>query len=81
ITQLLTVSPNAGKIAKGFVASYDKDTKVLKYFRDRSLYFNNTTYDQTDYVGITTSGVIYQFESATEDNDIKDLLLDSQVLL
>jgi hypothetical protein len=65
------VSPNAGKIAKGFVASYDKDTKVLKYFRDRSLYFNNTTYDQTDYVGITTSGVIYQFESATEDNDIK----------
>ncbi len=71
ITQLLTVSPNAGKIAKGFVASYDKDTKVLKYFRDRSLYFNNTTYDQTDYVGITTSGVIYQFESATEDNDIK----------
>ncbi|GIS08937.1 MAG: hypothetical protein CM15mP113_0670 [Pseudomonadota bacterium] len=71
ITQLLTVSPNAGKIAKGFVASYDKDTKVLKYFRDESLYFNNTSYDQTDYVGITTSGVIYQFESATEDNDIK----------
>jgi hypothetical protein len=70
ITQLLTVSPNAGKIAKGFVSSYDKDTKVLKYFRDRSLYFNNTTYDQTDYVGITTSAVIFQFESATESNDI-----------
>ena len=43
IKQVLTVSPNVGKVATGFVASYDKETKVLKYFRDRSLYFNKTS--------------------------------------
>jgi hypothetical protein len=42
-------------IAVGYVASYDSDTKVLKYFRDRSLYYGST-HDQTDYIGITTSG-------------------------
>jgi len=70
INQLLTISPNTGKIAKGFVASFDKETKVLKYFRDRSLYFNNTVYDHTDYVGITTAATIYQFESAAASNNI-----------
>jgi hypothetical protein len=39
--------------AVGYVASYDSDTKVLKYFKDRSLYYG-PTYDQTDYVGIST---------------------------
>ena len=82
ITQLLTVSPNAGKLLKDYVASYDKDTKVLKYFRDESLYFNNTTYDQTDYVGITTSGVQYiNLKVATEHQTIlKDLLQVFQVI-
>ena len=42
-------------IAVGYVASYDSDTKVLKYFRDRSLYYG-PTYDQTDYVGVSTEG-------------------------
>ena len=70
IQQQLTVAPNAGKIAKGYVSSYDKDTKVLKYFRDRSLYFNNSSYDHTDYVGVTTSGRIYQFESASTANNV-----------
>jgi hypothetical protein len=42
-----------GGIAVGYVASYDSDTKVLKYFRDRSLYYG-PTYDQTDYVGVST---------------------------
>jgi len=40
--------------AVGYVASYDYDTKVLKYFKDRSLYFNIGTYDQTDYIGLST---------------------------
>lgn len=40
-------------VAVGYVASYDSDTKVLKYFRDRSLYYG-PTHDQTDYIGITT---------------------------
>ena len=70
INQKLTLAPNTGKIAKGYVSSYDKETKVLKYFRDRSLYFNPTSYDQTDRVGVTTSARIYQFESATNANVI-----------
>jgi hypothetical protein len=41
--------------AVGYVASYDSDTKVLKYFRDRSLYYGSTS-DQTDYVGVSTEG-------------------------
>ena len=71
INQTLTISPNTGKVAKGFVASFDKETKVLKYFRDRSLHFNRTTYDHTDYIGISTSGRIYQFESSNTANDIE----------
>ena len=71
IKQLLTVSPNAGKVALGFVASYDKETKVLKYFRDRSLYYNRATYDHTDRVGVSTEGRIYNFESAIGANDIE----------
>lgn len=49
ISQIYT----SGEIAVGYVASYDSKTKVLKYFRDRSLYYGST-HDQTDYVGITT---------------------------
>ena len=71
ISQLLTPSPNNGKVATAFVGSYDKETKVLKYFRDRSLHFNKTTYDQTDYTGISTIGRIYQFESANTANNIE----------
>ena len=71
IKQVLTVSPNVGKVATGFVASYDKETKVLKYFRDRSLYFNKTLYDHTDYTGISTSGRIYEFESSIGVNDVE----------
>ena len=65
ITQLLAFSPNQGKEATAFIASYDDDTKVLKYFRDRSLSFNATTYDHTDYTGISTQGRIYQFETGS----------------
>ena len=28
---------------------------VLKYFKDRSLFYNPTTFDQADYVGVTTT--------------------------
>jgi len=40
--------------AFGYVASYDTTTNVLKYFKDRSLYYNKTSFDQTDYVGVST---------------------------
>ena len=53
-----------GGSAHGYVASYDAETKVLKYYRDRSLYFNQSTLDQTDYVGISTSSKVLSFESS-----------------
>ncbi len=59
ITQNVT-----GGRATGYVASYDKDTKVLKYIKDRSLYYNQTTTDQQDYIGISTNGKSYDFESS-----------------
>jgi len=55
-----------GGTALGYVASYDSETKVLKYYRDRSLYFNSTTYDQTDYIGISTSGKVLDFNSSNQ---------------
>mgnify|MGYP001208586251 FL=1 len=71
IRQVLTTAPNTGKVATGFVASYDVETKVLKYFKDRSLQFNKTTYDHTDYAGISTSGRIYEIETGTNANNIE----------
>ena len=71
IKQVLAISPNIGKVAKGYIASYDVETKVMKYFRDRSLYFNGTTYDHTDYTGISTSGRIYEFETGQNANNIE----------
>ena len=70
IKQTLTLAPNVGKVATGFVASYDVETKVMKYFKDRSLNFNRTTLDQTDFSGISTDGRVYQFENATTSNNI-----------
>ena len=55
-----------GGIAVGYVASYDVETKVLKYYQDRSLYYNPTSYDQTDYVGLSTSGKVLQFNSSNQ---------------
>jgi hypothetical protein len=51
--------------AYGYVASYDSETKVLKYFQDRSLYFNPTFFDQRDYVGISSAGLVLDFQSTT----------------
>ena len=42
--------------AVGYVASYDDETKVLKYFTDRSLYYNNLSYDQKDSKDVFTNG-------------------------
>ena len=50
--------------AKGYIVSYDTDTSVLKFYQDRSLVFNQTTGDQTDYAGITTESRVLAFESS-----------------
>jgi len=54
ITQTVT-----GGTAKGYIASYDSETEVLKYFQDRSLYFGNSL-DQTDR---NNHSKVYNFES------------------
>ena len=54
--------------AKGFVASYDIETKVVKYFQDRSLFLNQTTYDNVDYVGISTRSKVLAFESSSTNS-------------
>ena len=56
--------PN-GNTAFGIVASYDDDTKVLKFYQDRSLYFNQTTNDQTDRVGVSTASIVFDFDNDT----------------
>jgi len=53
--------------AKAYVASYDSETKVVKYFQERSLFLNQTTYDTTDYVGVSTDAYSYEFESTTNN--------------
>jgi hypothetical protein len=52
-----------GGTAKGYVASYDLETKVLKYFQDRNSFLNQTYFDTTDYVGVSTNAKLYDFAS------------------
>lgn len=52
-----------GGTAKGYVASYDSETKVLKYFQDRNSFLNQTFFDSTDYVGVSTNAKLYAFAS------------------
>jgi hypothetical protein len=60
ITQSVT-----GGVAKGYVSSYDSETKVLKYFVDRSLFLNETTDDQTDRIGVSTDAKLHNFASSS----------------
>lgn len=62
ITQSVT-----GGVAKGYVSSYDSETKVLKYFVDRSLFLNETTDDQTDRIGVSTDAKLYNFASSSSN--------------
>ena len=64
IGEKISQSVTDGK-AVGYVASYDSETKVLKYIQDRSLYFNQTTLDQTDYVGVSTGAKVLSFQSSS----------------
>ena len=56
---------STGQTAFGYIASYDADTNILKYFQDRSLYFGNKN-DQTDALGITNSGTKFNFEATSQ---------------
>jgi hypothetical protein len=53
--------------ARGYVASYDSETKVLKYYRDRSLFFGSTgNSDQTDYNDVSDNSKVLSFSSSGE---------------
>ena len=70
VTQNLTGSNVTNGVAKGYVASYDRNTKVLKYFKDRSLYINNTTNDETDNDTVTADSQVLDFSDLSADTTI-----------
>ena len=53
----------SGGTAKGFVAAWDVDTKVLKFVQDRSNVLNPNSFDTLDYVGVSTFAKVHAFES------------------
>lgn len=57
--------------AVGYVASYDTETKVLKYIKDRSLYYNPALFDQTDYIDVSIrANENIQFSSAAGASNV-----------
>jgi len=52
----------SGGTARGYVTSYDEETKILKYYQDRSLYFSNN-YNQIDANDVSTKGKVLSFSS------------------
>ena len=58
----ITQVTSSGDIARGYISSYDKDTQVLKFYQDRSLYFVNGN-DQTDNPNISNQSKVVQFDS------------------
>ena len=58
----ITQKTSSGDIARGYISSYDKDTQVLKFYQDRSLYFVNGN-DQTDNPNTSTQSKVVQFDS------------------
>ncbi len=64
ITQVLS----SGDTAKAYITSYDKTTQVIKYYQDRSLYYNQVTGTYTDYVGVSTEAKTLSFDGT---NSIK----------
>lgn len=67
IGQKITQSIPGIGTAIGYVASYDSETKVLKYYRDRSLFFGFTgNSDQTDYKSVSDDSKVLSFSSSGE---------------
>ena len=50
--------------ARGYVASFDIDTKVIKYFQDRSLSYNQSLFDPTDSREVAVQTPVLNFQSA-----------------
>jgi len=65
------INTTTGKIARGYVISYDSETLVLKYSRDRSLYYGaGGGTNTTDFSGISSffssSGGLVDFTSGIQ---------------
>lgn len=58
--EMTQVQTSTSSVAKGYVASFDSETKVLKYYQDRSLVFGNGS-DQSDNPDINN---LTQFNSS-----------------
>jgi hypothetical protein len=54
-----------GSTAKGIVASYDTETKIIKYYQDRSLYYNVATSDETDAISVRSVSPVIKFTSSS----------------
>ena len=73
IGDIIEQSVTGGK-AYGYVVSYDSETKVLKYYRDRSLYYNGGSgSNHQDFPGISSfysvdTNTILEFEPKTDSN-------------
>tara|TARA_E500000318_G_C3568602_1_gene216823 strand:- start:1702 stop:3258 length:1557 start_codon:yes stop_codon:yes gene_type:complete len=50
-------------IARGYVASYDEDTKIVKYFKDRSLFYANGQ-DQSDNIEVSSLSKVLKISSS-----------------
>ena len=59
---------NGDETSKGYVISYDEETKLLKYIKERSLYLNPTLFDSTDFNthDITTYSSHNDFTSSSD---------------
>ena len=53
-----------GSTARGIVASYDTNTKIIKYYQDRSLYFNPASGGQKDNFGVNFRSPVIDFTSS-----------------
>jgi hypothetical protein len=68
IGQKITQKITGVGTAVGYVASYDSETQVLKYYQDRSLFFGSTgNKDQTDYDTVSDDSKVLTFSSSGEE--------------
>jgi hypothetical protein len=65
VTQIQTSVGGTTYTAKGWVSSYDSDTKVLKYFRDRSLFLTDGI-NQKDTVTVGVDSKIVEFNNTSD---------------
>ena len=63
VGETVTQTQSATNIAKGYVASYDSTTKVLKYFKDRSLFLTNGV-NQEDRTTIGVDSKVVEFNNS-----------------